>query len=41
MGNTLPILKTVTISNVDIDIIDGPVGISMSGGADSSLLCIS
>ena len=31
-------MKTIKIANVDIDIHDGPIGISLSGGADSSLL---
>jgi 7-cyano-7-deazaguanine synthase in queuosine biosynthesis len=31
-------MKTITVAGVDIDIHDGPIGISMSGGADSSLL---
>jgi 7-cyano-7-deazaguanine synthase in queuosine biosynthesis len=31
--------NTVTIAGTEIDIIDGPIGITMSGGADSSLLC--
>ena len=31
-------MKTVTVSGVAIDIADGPIGISFSGGADSSLL---
>jgi len=34
----LNINKTVTVCGVDIDIYDGPIGISASGGADSSLL---
>jgi 7-cyano-7-deazaguanine synthase in queuosine biosynthesis len=31
-------MNTITVCGVDIDIADGPCGISMSGGADSSLL---
>jgi 7-cyano-7-deazaguanine synthase in queuosine biosynthesis len=31
-------MKTIKIVDVDIDIHDGPIGISLSGGADSSLL---
>ena len=31
--------NTVNIAGTEIDIIDGPIGITMSGGADSSLLC--
>lgn len=31
-------MKTITIAGVDIDIYNGPIGIEMSGGADSSLL---
>ena len=31
-------MKTITVAGVDIDIHDGPIGIEMSGGADSSLL---
>jgi 7-cyano-7-deazaguanine synthase in queuosine biosynthesis len=31
-------MKTIKIANVDIDIHDGPIGIVMSGGADSSVL---
>lgn len=31
-------MKTVTIAGVNIDVHDGPIGIEMSGGADSSLL---
>jgi 7-cyano-7-deazaguanine synthase in queuosine biosynthesis len=32
-------VNTVTIAGTDIDIVDGPIGITMSGGVDSSLLC--
>jgi 7-cyano-7-deazaguanine synthase in queuosine biosynthesis len=32
------IMQTIKFSNVDIDIHDGPLGIMLSGGADSSLL---
>lgn len=35
---TLEILKTVTAAGVDIDIYKGPIGISLSGGADSAIL---
>ena len=31
-------MKTIKINDLDIDIHDGPIGISLSGGADSSLL---
>ena len=31
-------MNTIKINNLDIDIHDGPIGISLSGGADSSLL---
>jgi 7-cyano-7-deazaguanine synthase in queuosine biosynthesis len=31
-------MRTLNINNVNIDIHDGPIGISLSGGADSSLL---
>jgi hypothetical protein len=31
-------MKTIKIVDVDIDIHDGPIGIGLSGGADSSLL---
>jgi 7-cyano-7-deazaguanine synthase in queuosine biosynthesis len=32
-------MQTITIAGTEIDIIEGPIGITMSGGADSSLLC--
>ena len=31
-------MKTINIAGVDIDIHDGPISVSLSGGADSSLL---
>jgi len=31
-------MKTITISNVNIDIHDGPVGVGVSGGADSAIM---
>jgi len=31
-------MRTVTIAGVEIQITDGPIGVSLSGGADSSLL---
>lgn len=31
-------MERITINGFDIDIVDGPIGISMSGGADSTLL---
>jgi 7-cyano-7-deazaguanine synthase in queuosine biosynthesis len=31
-------MKTITVAGVDIDIHDGPIGITCSGGTDSSLL---
>jgi len=31
-------MKTIKIANIEIDIHNGPIGISLSGGADSSLL---
>jgi len=31
-------MQTLTINNVNIDIHDGPIGVSVSGGADSSIL---
>ena len=38
MISDYPIAKTITVSGVEIDIAQGPIGISASGGADSSLL---
>ena len=32
------ITKTITVAGVNIDIYDGPIGISLSGGADSAIL---
>lgn len=31
-------MKTITVNNVAVDIHDGPIGISVSGGADSAIL---
>lgn len=32
------IIKTITVANTTLDIYDGPIGVSCSGGADSTIL---